>query len=143
MARGGGIPKSDQIVQECAAGLVPLRRSGDRLAFAAPPLIRGGEVDDVDLLQISRILRVDQSETVASQWADNGPGWIAVMLKDPDAVLALEPDFSAAEVFDIGVVGFHQVGVAGLTSNEELEVRAFFRNGGYAAEDPATGSLNA
>ena len=139
----GGAPKADQIVQECGVGLVPLRRSGDRLAFAAPPLIRGGDVDDVDLAQVCRILKVDRSEIVASQWADNGPGWIAVLLKDADAVLALEPDFSAAEVFDVGVVGLRKVGVAGVALDDAVEVRAFFRNGGHAAEDPATGSLNA
>lgn len=39
----GGVPKADRIIQECGAGLVPIRRDGTRLAFAAPPLIRGGD----------------------------------------------------------------------------------------------------
>jgi predicted PhzF superfamily epimerase YddE/YHI9 len=34
-AQGGG-----RVVQQCGAGLVPLRRDGERLAFAAPPLKR-------------------------------------------------------------------------------------------------------
>src|SRR5699024_7267750 len=38
----GGEPAGEQIVQECAAGLIPVRRDGDRLAFAAPPLRRSG-----------------------------------------------------------------------------------------------------
>ena len=43
---GGGKPKRDGvIVQECGAGLVTVRRDRDRLAFAAPPLIRGGRPD--------------------------------------------------------------------------------------------------
>src|SRR3954447_18419520 len=36
----GGSPRGDAIVQECAAGLVPVRRTEAGLAFAAPPLIR-------------------------------------------------------------------------------------------------------
>ena len=32
----------DSVVQECAAGLVPVRRSGAGLAFAAPPMVRSG-----------------------------------------------------------------------------------------------------
>ncbi len=43
----GGQPRGDRVVQECAAGLVPLRRDGDALAFAAPPLHRGPVPDDV------------------------------------------------------------------------------------------------
>jgi len=42
----GGIAKArDYIVQECGIGLVRIRRDGSRLAFAAPPLLRSGEVD--------------------------------------------------------------------------------------------------
>src|SRR4249920_3823803 len=37
----GGKPKSAAcIVQQCAQGLVPIRREGERLVFAAPPLRR-------------------------------------------------------------------------------------------------------
>src|SRR3954468_16556845 len=39
----GGVPKQpDVIVQECPIGLVKVRRTGARLAFAAPPLRRTG-----------------------------------------------------------------------------------------------------
>ena len=41
----GGVPKNpESVVQQCGVGLVRIRRDGGRLAFAAPPLIRGGEV---------------------------------------------------------------------------------------------------
>src|SRR5215217_9442057 len=39
----GGVPAGEGVVQECGAGLVRLR-SNDRLAFAAPPLLRSGAV---------------------------------------------------------------------------------------------------
>src|SRR3954467_4855046 len=42
----GGAPRGEgRLVQECAAGLGPIRRTGDGLAFAAPPLIHAGPVE--------------------------------------------------------------------------------------------------
>ena len=142
----GGRPRaSGSIYQECGVGLVKLRNTGGRLGFAAPPLIRSGDVDESDIARVCNVLRVQRSDIVAAQWADNGPGWIAVMLEDAAHVLALEPDFSAEAACDAGVVGPHPVGVVGSTGREEpaIEVRAFFGAGGAAVEDPVTGSLNA
>ena len=42
----GGQPRGDLIVQECGIGLIPIRRDGGRLAFAAPKLIRSGAPDE-------------------------------------------------------------------------------------------------
>jgi len=135
----GGTPASDdQVVQECGVGLVPLRRDHGRLAFAAPPLIRSGPVDDSDRDWICRVLRIDPAAMVDTAWVDNGPGWVGVRLADADAVLAVEPDYAAADRFAIGIVGAHDD-----TTDAAVEVRAFFRLGAEAAEDPVTGSLNA
>lgn len=150
----GGRPATARtIVQECGVGLVTLRRdTDDRLAFAAPPLMRSGPVDEADIERACRVLGIDRSEVVDAQWADNGPGWLAVMLGSAEEVLALQPDFGAGDGYDIGVVGPHPVGVVGPAkigavartgSDPAIEVRAFFRAGGTAAEDPVTGSLNA
>jgi len=140
----GGNPKGEQIVQQCGVGLVPLRQVDGRLAFAAPPLMRSGPVDESDLVTVCQVLQIDRTEVVAAQWADNGPGWIAVMLADADAVLALVPDFGAVDSYVIGVVGAAKVGAVGHgPADGNVEVRAFFRAGGQAAEDPVTGSLNA
>lgn len=143
---GGGTPKTPgTVVQECGVGLVELRRAQGRLAFVAPPLLKSGPLSPAELERTCRVLRVDAAEVVDAQWADNGPGWIAVRLASAEAVLALEPDFAAADVFDIGVVGPRKVGVVGQGSaqDSDVEVRAFFRSGGMAVEDPVTGSLNA
>ncbi|MGI9608137.1 MAG: PhzF family phenazine biosynthesis protein [Acidimicrobiales bacterium] len=148
----GGAPATDgRVIQECGVGLVTLRHANGRLAFAAPPLIRDGPVDDADLDRVCRVLGIDRSEVVDAQWADNGPGWIAVRLADAQTVLGLKPDFSAEESYDVGVVGPYpvgvvaKIGVVGSTGSPEpaIEVRAFFRSGEAAAEDPVTGSLNA
>lgn len=132
----GGIPRrGDTIVQQCAAGLITVRRGADGLAFAAPPLIRSGPVDDTTLDEVAAALRIARSEIVDAAWADNGPGWIAVMLRDAAAVLALSP---APSELKIGVVGPQPTG-----SDTAFEVRAFFPKNGASDEDPVTGSLNA
>lgn len=132
----GGMPRSgDTIVQQCAAGLITVRRGADGLAFAAPPLIRSGPVDDTTLDEVAAALQIARSEIVDAAWADNGPGWIAVMLRDAAAVLALSP---APSELKIGVVGPQPTG-----SDTAFEVRAFFPKNGASDEDPVTGSLNA
>jgi PhzF family phenazine biosynthesis protein len=132
----------DEIVQECGAGLVRLRRSDDRLAFEAPDLIRDGPVDEVEVAELALVLGVEMSDIVATRWVDNGPGWLGVLLRDADVVLSLQPDFSAhprSESLDIGVVGMYPEG-----SEFRYEVRAFFSGErGEMLEDPVTGSLNA
>jgi predicted PhzF superfamily epimerase YddE/YHI9 len=82
-------------VQECGIGLVRLRATGDTIAFAAPPLIREGPADPVDAARAIAVLGVDPRQVVDVQWADNGPGWLAVLLDSAETVLALRPDFVA------------------------------------------------
>ena len=132
----GGEPGGDDvIVQECGAGLVPIRRTADGLAFSAPPLIRSGPVEESLVQEIASALGIDRGGVVDAAWADNGPGWVALMLESADAVLALRPGFID---LDVGVVGPHPEGSA-----EAFEVRAFFPKDGVLVEDPVTGSLNA
>jgi PhzF family phenazine biosynthesis protein len=133
----GGAPAGDDVVQECGAGLVRLRRTTEgRLAFAAPPLLRSGPVDESDLARIVTALRIDRSQIVDSAWIDNGPGWVGVLLADAATVLALDPDFAAFDDLKIGVVGPYAEGPLA------IELRAFCPGHG-PAEDPVTGSLNA
>ena len=135
----GGIPNSDGfVIQECEAGLITLRND-DGLAFAAPPLVKSGEVDDADLDDVCAVLGVKRSAIVDAAWADNGPGWVAVRLVDAEAVLALKPNMTARSAYTIGVVGTHPTG-----STAAIEVRALFKLGdSLGSEDPVTGSLNA
>jgi len=132
----GGVPAAaDVVVQECGAGLVHVRRT-DRLAFAAPPLLRSGPVDADDVAGICRALRIGAADLVDTTWIDNGPGWVGVLLRDADAVLGLSPDWAAFGDLKIGVVGPYADGPAA------VEVRAFCPGYGMP-EDPVTGSLNA
>jgi PhzF family phenazine biosynthesis protein len=133
----GGISREpDVIVQECKAGQVRIQRIDDRLAFAAPPLIRSGPVDEPTIAHIAQLMAIDRAKVLDAEWADNGPGWAAIWLESAEAVLALRPGLID---MDVGVVGPYPLGSA-----EAIEVRAFFpANGGIPLEDPVTGSLNA
>jgi PhzF family phenazine biosynthesis protein len=131
----GGAARGDVIVQECGAGLVSIRRTEPGLAFAAPPLLRSGPVEEALVKQIADVLRIDRADIVDAEWVDNGPGWVGVWLASADAVLGLHPGFVD---LDLGVVGPHPEG-----SETAVEVRAFFPKDGSTVEDPVTGSLNA
>jgi PhzF family phenazine biosynthesis protein len=123
----------DVVVQECGAGLVRVRRSDGRLAFAAPPLVRSGPVEEADLAPVLAALGLER--VLDAAWIDNGPGWMGLLLQDAAAVLAVQPRFVDA---DVGLVGFHPPG-----GEAAIEVRGFFPKDGALIEDPVTGSLNA
>ena len=132
----GGRPRHPElVVQECAAGLVRLRRTDAGLAFAAPPLIRSGPVDESLVRHIAEVTGLERSAIRDAEWVDNGPGWVAVLLESAEAVLAVRPGFVD---LDLGLVGPYPAG-----SPEAIEVRAFFPKDGATVEDPVTGSLNA
>jgi predicted PhzF superfamily epimerase YddE/YHI9 len=109
----GSADGRDRITQECEAGLIEIRRTSGRLAFAADR----------------------PAGNPRRAMGRNGPGWVAVLLGGADDVLALRP---AGVDLDVGVVGPYPDGSA-----EAFEVRAFFPLNGATAEDPVTGSLNA
>ncbi len=134
---GGRPARPDVVVQECQAGLITVRqaRPGEAgLAFAAPPLLRSGPVEEPVAEQVARALNIKRDDIVDIAWADNGPGWVAVLLASADAVLAVRP---GVVDMDIGVAGPYPDGAP-----EALEVRAFSPQV-TSVEDPVTGSLNA
>lgn len=130
------------VVQECEAGLIPVRCDGDTLAFAAPARVRSGAVAPADLAAACERLGIGRDEVVDATWVDNGPGWLGILLADADRVLACRPDATPRpERGFYGIVGPHRDGgLAGV----DFEVRAFVYDADAALwEDPVTGSLNA
>ena len=165
LAAGGQPKRADAIVQQCAKGLIAIRRQTvdgrARLAFAAPPSTRSDPSPTL-LAQVAQALGVTAAQVLRAQMLDNGPRWLTLQLDSANTVLALEPDH--AQLAKLG----HKVGVAGIyaaqgamslitrSSREArafsavaaraeaplIEVRAFAAPIGVA-EDPVTGSLNA
>jgi PhzF family phenazine biosynthesis protein len=168
LAAGGQPHSAERIVQECAVGLVPIRRAGQHLAFAAPPLKRSAPTPAL-LAQVAQALGIDSAQIRAAQQLDNGPQWLGLLLDSVDTVLALAPDHARLRELK------QKVGVAALTTEAgaeaagvqliarssrearafaehasdapqlaapDLEVRAFAAPVGIT-EDPVTGSLNA
>ena len=158
----GGQPKSKKfIVQECAKGLINIRRdaASPQLAFAAPSLLRSTPSPAL-LAQAANALGISTAQITAAQLLDNGPVWLGLLLESPETVLQLLPNHQ--ELSKLGV----KVGVAGIYASPaspliaranreakafvqqkpditpDLEVRAFAACMGVN-EDPVTGSLNA
>ena len=160
--QGGGQPRApEQIVQECAKGLVRIRRDGTRLAFAAPALARS--TPDPELLeQVRQALGLLPGQIQAAQLLDNGPVWLSLLLDSVDTVLTVSPNHMALKQlgYMVGVCAIEpasHTSVLIARSNREarafappsaaaagptLEVRAFTAEVGVD-EDPVTGSLNA
>jgi PhzF family phenazine biosynthesis protein len=137
----GGVPSQPGvIIQQCIAGLVPIRIEDDLLAFSAPPRIRSGQVEAPILDSVIEILGIERDQVIDSEWLDNGPGWVGVLLDSAESVLKIRPNASAHPGrWDIGVIGAHRAG-----SESAFELRAFFTEGSEPLrEDPITGSLNA
>jgi len=161
----GGQPKqADVIVQECAVGLVSIRRAGHHLAFAAPPLKRSTPAPEL-LAQVAQALGISRAQIRAAQLLDNGPQWLGLLLDSMDTVLALEPNHAMLKELKqkVGVCAVDTAPPAiNLIAKSSREARAFAEHAGDAprqptpdlevrafaapvgiTEDPVTGSLNA
>lgn len=134
----GGLPRDpDRIVQECGAGLVEVRRDDDGLSFAAPSLLRSGDLDSDYVEQIVTAFGIDADRVLSHQWVDNGPGWAVIRLATAQEVLDLEPDLSQIPTAMIGAIGAYPEG-----SVHAFEMRTFAPRVGVD-EDPVCGSMNA
>ncbi len=137
LANGGKPKNPDFIFQECGIGLVKIRQAGSKLAFAAPALLKTGELDEAMLVQIAAGLGLRRQDILLHQWVDNGPGWCVVMLESAEKVRAIQPNTTYLAQFKLGVIGPCME-----DSDVDYEVRAFVLPYGVT-EDPVTGSLNA
>lgn len=148
LLRAGRLQARDgALVQECAAGLLPMRVSGDgdatRVAVRAPRArLRAAEAREDAFLDaaVPSALRA----APGTPWhSDNGPIWWLIELRDEAAVRLLVPDLPriAEACIGTGAVG---VAVFALASEPgiTLAVRAFCPADGIP-EDPVTGSANA
>ena len=116
----GGRPKrEDLIVQECAKGLINIKRAINSdggctaLAFAAPSLLRSAP-SPVVLAQVASALGLKAAQITAAQLLDNGPVWLGLLLDSPEIVLQLQPAHQELAKLNI------KVGVAGIYAAQDL-----------------------
>ncbi len=175
--QAGGLPRDPaRVVQQCKAGLVAISRTphadspgGQRLAFAAPPLVRSAPTPEVGAA-LAAALGLHARQILAAQHLCNGPQHFGFLVDDAATVLALEPDVAALArlLAQLGISGVGLAAVAAdgaapgligrsnrearafggvgtkLASDEPaVEVRFFFSTGAQITEDPVTGSFNA
>jgi PhzF family phenazine biosynthesis protein len=134
------------LVQECAAGLLPVRierRNGTRLVHVRAPRARrvgGAELGPALLEAATRNMSAGVLEPAL--W-DNGPQWWLIELADADAVHKLKPDLSAIAALTsaTGAVGL-AVHAPDERDGHHLAVRAFCPADNIP-EDPVTGSAQA
>ncbi|KEQ02218.1 PhzF family phenazine biosynthesis protein [Pseudorhizobium pelagicum] len=131
----GGRSKQEFVIQECEAGLIRIRRDGDILSFLAPDLVKAGDIDSDLLKRVVEGLGLSPDRVVDANWVDNGPGWMALLLKSRDDVLEVRPNYQSISGLRVGLIA-PCPDIAGV----DFEVRAFTAAG---FEDPVTGSLNA
>lgn len=144
-------PGKTRFVQECAAGLLPVRIDtiGDASAAGmrfpnvrAPRARRITSAEQVPALleAATRNMRLGALEPAV--W-DNGPRWWLVELADADAVADLRPDLAAIAALTIatGTIGL-AVHAADVRDGHHLAVRAFCPADNIP-EDPVTGSAQA
>lgn len=134
------------LVQECGAGLLPLRverDQGQRRIFVQSPPARFLPVVGDDGDRLAEALGARPLASPAPQVVDNGPLWWLAQLADESSVRTLRPDLGrlAALCIARGAVG---VAVFARCDNDDadLVVRCFCPADGIP-EDPVTGSANA
>ncbi|WP_312310208.1 PhzF family phenazine biosynthesis protein [Stenotrophomonas indicatrix] len=138
-------PRDGALVQQCAAGLLPVQVTGPanaptiRLASpAARPLpALPGDIPDT--------LRAAAAEGQRAELWDNGPRWWLLPLRDAEAVRTLVPDMAALRDWSIAT---DALGIAVFAleadTGHDLVVRAFCPvDAPNVPEDPVTGSANA
>jgi PhzF family phenazine biosynthesis protein len=122
----GGQPQTaGQVVQQCAVGLVTIKRDcqrefqhdakrPERLAFAAPPL-RRSQPEPALLEAVAGALGLQTQQILASQRLDNGPVFLGLLLDSPETVLQLRPDHAALIRLNL------KVGVAGIYADDSTQ----------------------
>lgn len=143
LERGVAAPRNGRLIQQCAAGLLPIRVDGAgpqrRLHVRAPRAVeRPG-----DSAAVVASLRGAPVGALRPALMDNGPRWWCIELAAEPAVRQLVPDLESMAKASVSTGA---VGVAVFArcpgQPHALVVRAFVPADGIP-EDPVTGSANA
>ncbi len=152
-ALSGGLVRADGdvLIQECAAGLLPVRietstgADGEPVVgvhVRAPRAHRLAHSPSHESLIDAALAGLQRGRLAPALWS-NGPPWWLVQLADGDAVRTMQPDLAAISALTraSGAVGLAVHGGAD-SADHHLVVRAFCPADNIP-EDPVTGSANA
>jgi len=133
-------PRAGMLVQQCAAGLLPVRIEADGdepLTHVRSPRAQPRELASPALPPA--LAAIAASGQPATLW-NNGPDWWLQEVVDEAALRALQPDFAALAALP----GHGKLAAFALTGRDDYQVavRAFAPGVGVP-EDPVTGSANA
>lgn len=145
----GKVPAAKrELVQECAAGLLPVRAEGDgdtrMIHVRAPkPQLQAAAPELLD--EVARALGA--RPVAAPRNIRSGPWWLVCDLGEAAAVRGLAPDLDritevSRRIGAIGISVFGREAAAGAPHDARYAVRAFCPGDGIA-EDPVTGSAQA
>lgn len=142
----GLVDDTVSLVQECAAGLLPVRIDGDghrRAIRLRAPRARPVDAAASPALLDAVVARLPIAGLSPALW-NNGPSWWLVELEDADAVRRLAPDLAAIATLTqaTAAVGLAVFGRSPADTDHDLAVRAFCPADNIP-EDPVTGSVNA
>lgn len=152
-ALAGGLARADGgvMLQECAAGLLPVRvetlpgADGGRVGAVHVRAPRAHPLENLPShgpLIDAALAGLRRGRLAPALWS-NGPPWWLVQLADGNAVRAMQPDLAAISALTraSGAVGLAVHGRVD-TAEHQLVVRAFCPADNIP-EDPVTGSANA
>lgn len=145
LAAGLTVPTDGRLIQECAAGLLPVRIEGhgasQRVFVRSPPSrMVGGDADPRALAEALDGLALGNLPATIT---DNGPRWWVVELASEAAVREMVPNLAAIAALTLSTSAVGLAVFAHSTqAGHQLAVRAFCPADGIP-EDPVTGSVNA
>jgi PhzF family phenazine biosynthesis protein len=140
-----GLIEKSEFVQECGAGLLPLRVDGEgagRITFVRSPTAEVVYEFATSVEAISAALGGPVCADPAPASVANGPAWLFCRMETAEAVGGLRPDMTAVARLsrDFDATG---LAVFALTEGETaVRIRCFAPAVGVP-EDPVTGSANA
>jgi len=143
----GCVPARANLVQECAAGLLPVTVQGTgpmrTIHVQAPPARIDPPPPPPALAQALGQALHHELSAAAVYCVNNGPLWIVCDLQEAAAVRQLSPDLAAIATLCLahGAVGVSVFG-RDVSGDADMAVRAFCPADGIP-EDPVTGSANA
>ena len=147
MEAGLAMPVDGRLVQECGAGLLPVRieDEGDvRRLFVRAPEARFGSADPGLAARLSAALGSEVAADPVPRAITVGPTWIVARLADAARVRALSPDLPALVGLSraLDAVGVTVFGAEPAGGEAQFAVRSFAPIDGIP-EDPVCGSGNA